>query len=272
MCQYFVSVFYLCMGSSCCDWYRITYKSSVFQVLTFSQKCDSFQKYSLKLFIPVGTKKNLNYIWKVQMGAVNFLFMFTLFLLKLLWTGRLIKKKWNSLFWCFRWIFLILFPLCPPIRILQIAVYSCESQAPFQSGVQRLSHYPPGKHTVRAHPQTSALYLLLLHNRRKVQLAQQENVYLHRTQQETCSTAKCSKKKSRPIHKDTFLLAVCAIEYLRKNFDCTALFYYLPKELSLELHNCAELPAYTVNSADDSGIIAGTRKHLSLVNSFKIIH
>lgn len=65
--------------------------------------------------------------------------------------------------------------LCPLIRILQVAVYSCESQAPFQSGVQRRSHYPPGKHTVGAHPQTSALYLLLLHNRRKVQWAKQEN-------------------------------------------------------------------------------------------------
>lgn len=55
------------------------------------------------------------------------------------------------------------------LRILQVAVYSRESQAPFQSGVQQCSLYPSGKHTVGAHPQTSALYLLLLHNRRKVQ-------------------------------------------------------------------------------------------------------
>lgn len=53
-------------------------------------------------------------------------------------------------------------------RILQIAICSCESQASFQFGVQRLSLCPSSKHTVGAHPQTSALYLLLLHNRRKV--------------------------------------------------------------------------------------------------------
>lgn len=61
------------------------------------------------------------------------------------------------------------FHLCLLFRILQVAVHSCESQAPFQSGVQRRSLYPSGKHTVGAHPQTPALYLLLLHNRRKVQ-------------------------------------------------------------------------------------------------------
>lgn len=54
-------------------------------------------------------------------------------------------------------------------RILQIAVRSCESQASLQFGVQRLSLCPSSEHTVRAHPQTSALYLLLLHNRGKVQ-------------------------------------------------------------------------------------------------------
>lgn len=54
-------------------------------------------------------------------------------------------------------------------RILQIAVCSCESQASFQFGVQRLPLCPSSEHTVGAHPQTSALYLLLLHNRRKVQ-------------------------------------------------------------------------------------------------------
>lgn len=53
-------------------------------------------------------------------------------------------------------------------RILQIAICSCESQASFQFGVQRLSLCPSSKHTVGAHPQTSALYLLLLHIRRKV--------------------------------------------------------------------------------------------------------
>lgn len=43
-----------------------------------------------------------------------------------------------------------------------------------------------------------------------------------------------------------------------KNLVCPVLFNYLLKELSQKLHNSAERPAHTVNSGDDSGIIAGT--------------
>lgn len=49
------------------------------------------------------------------------------------------------------------FSLCLLFRILQVTVHSRESQAPFQSGVQWLSLFPSSKHTVGAHPQTSAL-------------------------------------------------------------------------------------------------------------------
>lgn len=72
---------------------------------------------------------------------------------------------------CILHIFLKYCFLCLLSRILQVAVYSCESQTPFQSGVQRCSFYSSGKHIVGTHSQTSALYLLLLHNRRKVQQA-----------------------------------------------------------------------------------------------------
>lgn len=67
--------------------------------------------------------------------------------------------------------------LCFLFRILQIAVCSCESQASFQFGVQRLSLCPSSEHTVGTHPQTSALYLLLLHNRRKVQSRNETIIY-----------------------------------------------------------------------------------------------
>lgn len=67
-----------------------------------------------------------------------------------------------------KWTGILTFALSLLFRILQITVYSRESQASFQSGVQWRSLCPSSKHTVGAHPQTSALYLLLLHNRRKV--------------------------------------------------------------------------------------------------------
>ena len=92
------------------------------------------------------------------------------------WTQTAVSLVSNIRCMCFiqlRLNFEFPFCLCPPVRILQVAVYSCKSQAPLQSGVLRRSLYPNGKHTVGAHPQTSALYLLLLHNRRKVQHKEQ---------------------------------------------------------------------------------------------------
>lgn len=85
-----LSVFLSVQGSSCCDWYRITFKSSVFQVLTISQKHESFQKHGLKLVIVVCTKHFLAlHLKKILLFSLNVRFKGLIFAtFQLLQTGR----------------------------------------------------------------------------------------------------------------------------------------------------------------------------------------